>query len=120
MNPMETIVMAWTVCMAVFLGFSFAMLMVTRGDRIEAESGQDPDTVFIVESRERRGIVRVVGWLVLVVVGIYIMLPLDRESTSVVSIAGLFVGPIALGAEDMLEFIDRLRFRRRPKLGEPT
>lgn len=112
MSAMDVVVLAWTVLMASFFGFSLAMLAVTRADRIEAEHLQDVEAIFIVESRERRNVVRAVGWAILVVVGMYVLLPLGHSSTSLVTVIGLFAGPLAFGIEDVLEFVDRVRFRR--------
>jgi hypothetical protein len=108
---MDSVAVAWTVLVSIFLGFAFNGVLLNRMDRLEAEAAGDVEAAFIVEARERKQIVRVIGWLLFVVVGIVALLPLP-SSFSVVTLLGLFVGIVGLGMEDVLDQIDRYRFRR--------
>lgn len=107
----------WTILVAMFFGFSTALVVIARADRIEAEH-LDGDTLFIVETRERRAVIRLLGWAALLVVGIVSLIPFDQYPRSSITTAGLFIGIIALGLEDTIELIDRIRFRRRKLNGK--
>ena len=117
MSAADIIVIIWTILVAVFLGFSIAILLLARSDRlaVERDGGSDviqkAESIFIVEARERRSVIHVLGWSFFLIVGVAALLPLDRSSTSLIIVAGLFVGLIALGVEDVIELTDRLRFR---------
>lgn len=122
MSFADTLTLIWTLCVSSFLGFSISSLLMSRSDRIEIEhpmpgidSITQAESIFLVESRERRNLIRVIGWSLFLIVGVAAFLPLDRQSTSLITIGGLFVGMIALGAEDVIELVDRLRFRRLPR-----
>ncbi len=111
MTLADMVALAWTLLAALFLGFALHGLLIAREDRIEAARIADVEAATIVESRERREAVRVVGFLVFVAVGVVALLPIERGPGSLVSVAGLFVGMIALGVEDVLEQVDRAHFR---------
>lgn len=112
MSGGDFIALAWTMIAAVFEGFALHGLLIAREDRIESERAHDAESAMIVESRERRQVVRVVGFLLFAVVGIIALLPIERGPGSFIAVGGLFVGMIALGIEDVLDQIDRISFRR--------
>lgn len=103
----------WALLASGFLGFAANGYIIARSDRIESESNGDPEVVFINEGRERRQFVRVIGFVLFLIVGVVAILPLPASGfVSLIAIGGLFIGMAALGAEDVIDQVDRSRFRR--------
>lgn len=114
MSWTDVIVLSWTVLQSTFSGFAFRGLMLAREDRILAERDRDDDAAEIVTTREKRSAVRVVGFVVLTGIGLWFLLDLGQNGgSSVVMIVGLFVASAALGSEDVIDQIDRAKFRIR-------
>jgi hypothetical protein len=111
MTIADIFAIALLVLMAIFLGFSVALLVIARADRIAAERSLNSESINIVTHRERRTLVSVIGWAILVMVGIVLVLPVERGASAVVFTAGLFLGLILLGLRDVVELMDRLSFK---------
>lgn len=115
MTAAEVIAVIFTVVVSTFLGFSVALLIIARGDRLAAERSHDAEAAVIVEGRERRTVVSILGWGAMVFVGIVLILPIERSATTLVTTIGLLGGVVLLGVKDVVELVDRLSFPRAPR-----